>query len=134
MSKITDRSIVRRVVNHDIVARLKEAHLANLFRPDARGSYVRDGARRKFNPRIRGVNSIRENGNTDGVHVGNVDIAANQPLDNVEIVNHQIEHDVDVQRARRELSNAMNFEIDGIAHMWAQRNHRRIEALSMANL
>src|SRR5436305_686647 len=62
LSKITDRSIVRRVVDHDVVARLKEAHLANLFRADARRSYVRDGAGGKFDSRVRGVNSIRENG------------------------------------------------------------------------
>ena len=79
LSQITDRSIVRRVVDHDVVARLKETHLANLFRADPRRSYVRDGAGGKFDSRVRGVNSIRENRDADGVHVGNLDVAPNQP-------------------------------------------------------
>src|SRR5690349_5830931 len=83
LSQITDRSVVRCIVDHNIVARLKEAHLTNFFRADARGSYICDSPSRKFDPRVRGVNSTREDWNADGVHAGNLDVGPDQPLHNV---------------------------------------------------
>ena len=96
MSKITDRNIVRRIVDHDVVARLKETHLANLFRPDTRGGYVRDGAGGKFYSRVRGVNSIRENGNADGVHVGDIDVVLDLMIHDLDIVQWLVGSEVDV--------------------------------------
>ena len=62
------------------------------------------------------------------------DILANQPLHDVEVVNHQVEHHVDVQRAGRELAYAMNLEIDRITHMWPEREQRWTETFGMAHL
>ena len=62
------------------------------------------------------------------------DVFADQPLHDVQIVNHQIEHDIDVERTRGEFPDAMDFEVDGIAHVWTQGYERGIEAFEMADL
>src|SRR5256885_13159323 len=99
------------VVNSDVVARLKEAHLANLFGAHARGGDVGDCARSEFNPGVGGVYSIGENGNADRVNTGRFNILAHQPLHDIEIVNHLIEHDVAVQRSSGEVTDAMNLKL-----------------------
>ncbi len=114
--------------------RLKETHLPDLFRSHSRSGDVRHRARRKFEPRIRGVDFVRENRDTDGVNVCDFNVFADQPLHDIEIVNHQVEHDVDVQRARSELAHAMNLKIDWLANVWTQRDHRRIETFEVPNL
>jgi len=63
-----------------------------------------------------------------------LDVFADEPLHYIQIVNHQIQHHIDVQRASAELTHAMNFEIDWVADVRAQRNQRRIEPLRMAHL
>jgi hypothetical protein len=68
------------------------------------------------------------------VNVRDFDVFADEPLHDVEIVNHQIKHDVDIQRARGELTDAMDLEIDGLANVRPQRNECRIETLEMAHL
>src|SRR5260370_33908663 len=65
---------------------------------------------------------------------GNVHILSGQPLPYLQIMTHQTEHNIDVQRARCELAHTMNLEIDRIADMWAQRHQGRIETLGVADL
>ena len=62
------------------------------------------------------------------------DVFTNEPLHNVEIVNHQIEHDIDVEGPRGELANPMDLKIHRLANVWSQRDHRGIEALEMSHL
>ena len=100
--------------------RLEEAHLSDLLSADARCSDVRDRARRKFQTRIRGVDLVRQNRNSHCVDFSDVHVFADEPLHDVEIVNHQIEHDVDIERARRELADAMNLKVNGIAYVRAE--------------
>jgi hypothetical protein len=49
-------------------------------------------------------------------------------------VNHQVENNVDIQRAGGELSYAMDFEVNGVANVWAQRDKRRIKSLQVSDL
>src|ERR1043165_763150 len=121
--KTAYRSVLSRVVDRDIIVRLKEAHLANLFRAHSRSRDVRHCTRRKFETRIRSVDFIGQNRDSYGVDVGDFNVFADEPL-----------HDVDVQRACRELAHAMNLEIHRLAHVWTQRDHRRVETLEMTDL
>ncbi len=43
---------------------------------------------------------VGQNRDADGVQIDYFDIFADQPLHDVQIVNHQIEHDIDVERTR----------------------------------
>src|SRR2546425_1259904 len=113
------------VIDSDVVLRLKETHLANLFGAHARGSNVGDRARSEFNSSVGCVHSIGENWNADGVDTGRFDVLAHQPLYDIEIVNHQIENDVDVQRSRSELTDAMNLKINRVLDVRSQGNQRR---------
>src|SRR2546426_12544794 len=113
---------------------LKETHLANLFGAHARRGDVGHRARGKFESRICRINLVSQNGNADRVQINYFNLLAYQPLHNVEIMNHEIEHDIDIQRARRKLAHSMNLEIDEIVNVREQRDHRWIEAFQMADL
>src|SRR6266852_4921273 len=52
----------------------------------------------------------------------------------VEIVDHQVEHDVYVERSRREHAKTMHFEEHRLRNERESGTHGRIEALQMSNL
>ena len=111
---------------------LKEAHLANFFRGDAAGGEIRDGAGSEFQARVRDVDFVGDHGNSDGAEIGDGRIEKRE--ENVEIVNHEVVDDVDIEAARRKNAEAMNFEKE-----WARDNFFRgddggIEALEMPDL
>src|SRR5258706_11236664 len=126
--------MVRGVIDDDVIAGLEETHLANLFGADPGSSDVGHRAGRKLQPRVRGVDTISDNGNPNRVQTDDLDVFADQPLNYIKIVNHQVQDHIDVQRTSSELANAMNLEIDWIAHVRAQRHQRRIKSLGMADL
>src|SRR6266404_1315213 len=117
------------VIDCDVIARLEETHLANLFSADARGGDIGDGARGKLQARVRGIHAVSQDRDSDGMQAGDLDFFADQPLHDVQIVNHQVEHDVDVQGTRGELAYAMYLEIDRVANMRAQSHQCRVESL-----
>ena len=89
---------------------------------------------RKLESRICGVDFVCQDRDADRVNVRDFNFFTDEPLHDIEIVNHQIEHDVDVERTRGELAHAMNLEIDGLADVWSQRDHRGIETFEMSDL
>jgi hypothetical protein len=113
---------------------LEKAHLANLLGTDARGSDVGHGPASEFNPGVSGIDPISQNWNTDGMNTGNIYLFAYQPLHDVQIVNHQVEHHVDVQRPGRELADAMDFEVNGVIDEGPQSYEGRTESFGMTHL
>ena len=69
-----------------------------------------------------------------GTALQRLDLTADEPLHDVEIVNHQIKDDINVERARGEFADAMNLKIEGLADVRAQCDERRIEAFEVADL
>src|SRR6185295_13081473 len=132
--KTAHRSAFGCVVDGDVIVRLEETHLANLVHADTRSSDVRDRSGRKLESRICCVDFVCEDRDADGVNVRNLDVFADEPLHDIEIVNHQIEHDVDVERARRKLAHPMDLEVDRLVDVWTQRDHRGIETFEMTDL
>src|SRR5205085_3833127 len=122
------------VVNRYVVVRLKEAHLSYLLSPDTRGSYICDRARCKLYTCVCGVNAIRQNRNPYGAHVRHFNIFADKPLNDVEIVNHKIEHDIYIERARGEFAHSMNLEIERTFNVRAKCRERRVEPFKMSYL
>src|SRR5207245_8226664 len=133
-SEITDGGVIRSVVNHNIIAWLKEAHLANLFGAHARSRDVCHRARSKFESRVRSIYLVSQNWNADGMQRSHLDIFSDQPLHDVQIVNHQVQDHIYVQRARSELTDTMDFEIDRVAHVRPQRDQRGIESCGVTEL
>jgi len=74
--------------------RLEEAHLPYLLSPYARGSDVGDRARCKLKAGVRSVHAMRQDWNPYGPHVRHLNVFAYEPLHYVQIVNHQIKHNV----------------------------------------
>src|SRR5215207_10552840 len=68
------------------------------------------------------------------MNVCHFDVFTNEPLHDIEIVNHQVEHYIDVQRTRRKLSYTVDLKIDRLANVRPQSDHRRIEALEVSYL
>src|ERR1043166_4862431 len=62
------------------------------------------------------------------------DLFAEQRQHEVEIVNHEIEQHVDVERARDEDAEALGFEIAGAADESRDRLNRGVVALDVADL
>jgi hypothetical protein len=129
-----DGSVFGDVINDDIIMRLKESHLAYSLSADARGSDVGDRAGSKFYPRVGRVHTMRQDRNPHGAHVRHFDILANQPLHYVKVVNHQIEHDIYIKRARGEFTDAVYLEIERSADVRAQGDERGVEAFEMPYL
>src|SRR6266542_3662632 len=109
--------MVRYIVHRNVIAGLEKPHLANSFSANARHGDVGDGSGRKLETGICGVDSLRNYRNTHGVQARYLNFFSDQPLHDIEIVDHQVEHYIDVQRPGRKLTNAMNLEINGIADM-----------------
>ena len=65
---------------------------------------------------------------------GHFNFFADEPLDDIQIVNHQIQDDIDIQRARGKLPDTMNLEIDRMADVRPQSDQRRVETLRVAYL
>ena len=65
----------------------------------------------KFDARVRDVDFVRDHRNADGfqIHDGRV----HERKQNIEVVNHHVVHDVDIQAARRENAEAVDFEKHG---------------------
>jgi hypothetical protein len=57
-----------------------------------------------------------------------------EPEHDVEVVNHQIEHDINVERAGGELADAVYLEVDGVADVRPECDERRVEAFEVADL
>lgn len=111
---------------------LEEAQLADALRADAAGSEVGNTAGLKFNANVGDIHLAGEDGQADGVeraHRG-----TNQREHDVEVVNHEVENDVDVERARAENAEAMRLKEHGVIEERASGSDGGIEALEMAGL
>src|SRR5205085_385537 len=61
--EVADRCVISRVIDGDVIARLEKAHLTNLLSANARRGDVGDRAGSEFETGVRGIYSIREDGN-----------------------------------------------------------------------
>ena len=63
-----------------------------------------------------------------------IDRRIDQREQNIQIVNHHVIHDINIQAARRENAEAMNFEIERAVHHGHHRDNPGIESLQVADL
>jgi hypothetical protein len=89
-----DKDVFAGVVDRDVLVRLEESKLANPFGADTTCSEVGDAAGIEFHANVGDVDLVGENGESNGADF--FDWRVDQGEDDVEIVNHEIEDNVDV--------------------------------------
>ena len=95
-------------VDREVAVGLEEAHLAHRRRRDAAGGEVRQAAAREVEPRVGDVDLAGEHRHADRVDA--LGLLADQPLHDVEVVDHEVAHDVDVGGAAGEGTHAVRLD------------------------
>ena len=111
---------------------LEEAHFADAFGGDTAGGEIRDRAGFKFDSRVRDVHFVADDGNADGFEVDNRRIYERKQ--DIEIVDHHVVHDVDVETARRKNAEAMDFEKHWAQDDFSDGDDGGIETFDVADL
>ena len=114
------------------MARLKEAELADALGGDARGGEVGDAAGFELDADVGDVDFGREDGQADGADFA--DRGVGEGEHDVEVVNHQVEDHVDIERARREDGEPVRLKKHGAAELGLDGKDGGVEALEMAGL
>jgi len=124
--------VAARVVQRNIFVLLEEAHFADAFGGDAAGGDVGDGAAGEFQASVGDVDFIGEHRDAHGFHFG--DGLLDDGEQNVQIVDHQIKDNVNIEAARGENAQAVHFEKERAVDDGLDGNYRGIEALDVADL
>lgn len=129
---VDDEKVLAGVIDGDVLVRLEEAQLADFLGTDAAGGKVGDAAGLKLNTDIRDVDAAREDGQADGMEGTNRRL--DEVEDDVEVVDHQVENDVDVESTGAEDAEAMRLEKHGVVEDRPNGKDRGIEAFEVAGL
>ena len=115
--------VLAREIERDVFVLLEEAHLADAFGGNAAGGEIRDGAGFKFDAGVGDVHFVGDHGDADGFQVddGRID----EREQDVEVVNHHVVDDVDIEAARRKNAEAMDFEKHRARDDFPRRRRRR---------
>ena len=111
---------------------LKQAELADLFGGDAAGGEVGNAARLELNADVGDVDLAREDGQADGADLADGRIGERE--DDVEVVDHEVEHDIDVERARGKDAEAVRLEEHRFVESGERCGDGGVEALEVADL
>ena len=114
------------------MAGLEEANLANLFGRDTRGSEVGNAARVKLYADVGDIDLAREDRQTDSANLADRRIGESE--DDVEIVNHEIEDDIDIEGAGSENAEAVGLKKHGAVEALEGGSNGGVEALKVAYL
>lgn len=112
--------------------RLKEADLADALCTDAAGGEVGDAAGLELDANVGDIDLGREDGEADGANLADGGLGEGE--NNVEIVNHEIEDDVDVEGARREDRETMRLKEHGAGDAFGGGGDGWVEAFEVADL
>ena len=126
------KNVLAREIERDVFVFLEEAHFADAFGGDAASGEVRDGAGFKFDARVRDVYFVADDGDADGFEV--YDRRVDERKQDVEIVDHHVVNDVDIEAARRKNAEAMDFEKHRARDDFSNCDDGGIEAFDMADL
>src|SRR5579863_1413883 len=112
--------------------RLEESQLAHAFSRNAAGRKVGDTSRFEFQPYVGDVNFTRQYGQAHRANFLHRRIGEGK--DDVEVVDHQVEYDVDVQRSWSEDAEAVHLEEHGLSKQRESGANCGIEAFEMPYL
>ncbi len=109
---VDDEQVLPRVIDGHVLVGLEEAQLADAFGRDATGGEVGDTAGFELDACVGDVDLGGEDGQANGVDLE--DGRVYQMEDDVKVVNHKIEDDVDVESTRAEDAEAMSLKEHGL--------------------
>lgn len=132
MRHVDEQHVLARVVDGDVLVRLEEAQFAHAFGGDAAGGEIGDGSGGKFDADVGDIDARGEDGQADGAHF--YDRGVGEAEHDVEIVDHQVEHDIDVKRARGEDAQAVRLKKHRGIQQRANCGDGGVEALEVADL
>ena len=127
-----DESVAAGVVDGDVSSRLEVAELADALGGDARSSEVGDASGVEFDADVGDVHFAGEDGQTDGAEIAHR--AGGEAEHDVEIVDHEIEDDIDIEGARGEDAEAVRLKEHGSAEVALHGEDGGIEAFEMSGL
>ena len=119
-------------VHREVRVALEEADPPQALLRDAAGGEVGDAAVRELEPRVRDVLVPREHRHAHGRDRDRR--GAHHVQHGVEVVDHEVEHDVHVERARLEHRQPVGLDELGAAHVRPRREQRGVEALDLPHL
>jgi len=132
LGDVDDERVLTGVIYRDVLVRLEEAQLADAFCADAAGGEIGDAAGFKFQANVGNIGMAGEDGQADGTDF--LKARLRHLEDDVEVVDHEVEDDVDVERARGEDAEAMTLEEHRAIEMWEKCGDGGVEAFEMADL
>ena len=118
------------LVEGEVLGGLKEAELADLFCADATGGEVGDGAGGELEADVGDVDFAREYGEAYGADFCYRRVGHGE--EDVEVVNHEVEDDVDIERARREDAEPVSLVEHGAGEARKRGGDGRVEALEVS--
>ena len=119
-------------VEGEVLVGLEEAEFADLLGGDAGGGEVGDAAGVELEADVGDVGLAGEDGQADGADFTDGRIAG-EGEDDVEVVDHEVEDDVDVERARGEKAEPVGLEEHGLVEGGEGGGDGRVEALEVAD-
>jgi len=129
---VDDEYVSTGVVDGDVLAGLEKAELADALGGDAGSGEVGDAAGFEFDARVGDIDLGGQDGQADGADFANRRIAEGEH--DVEIVDHEVEDDVDVERAGGEDGKPVGLKEHGAAQFGLDGEHGGVEALEVAGL
>jgi len=126
------QNILTGEIDGNIFVVLKKAHFANFFSGDPAGGEIRDGTGGKFDAGLGDIIFIGDDRNADGFDVD--DRGVDQRKQNIQVVNHDVVDNVDVEAARSENSKTMDLEKHWFGNDFTDGDDRGVVALEMADL
>ncbi len=106
---------------------LEEAEFADLLGGDAAGGEVGDAAGFEFDTNVGDVGFVREDGQADGSDFANGGVGEGE--DDVEVMDHKVEDDVDVEGARGEDAEPVRLKEHGVGEGGEGGGDGGVEAL-----
>jgi hypothetical protein len=118
-------------VEREVLAGLEKAELSDLLCRNTAGGEVGNTAGGKLDANVGDVDLAREDGQPDGADFVNGRLR--HCKDDVEVVDHEIQHDVDVERTRREDAEPVRLKEHGALELLESGSDGGIEAFKMAD-
>ena len=125
-------NVLAREIERDVFVFLEEAHFADAFGGDSAGGEIGDGAGFKFDARVGDVHFVADDRDADGLEIN--DWRIDEREQDVEVVDHDVIDDVDIEAARRKNAEAMDFEKHRARDDFSDGDDGGIEAFDVADL
>ncbi len=127
-----DEGLAVAVVDRDVGVALDDAELSDSASGDAAGGEVGDAAALKGQPGVRYVLVNRNGGHTNGVHRD--DRGGDQVKQDIEVVDHEVKDDADVERAEGEWADAVAVNVKRGGEVCFGRDEGGVEAFDVSDL